>query len=84
MPQEAAKKKGKVVSLEDFREKRRAAIPTIEIRLLPTGGVDYDTSNLREQDAFQALIGCYALAGDLMQTIRKHMSNRSEGCGTSD
>ncbi len=74
MPHEAQKrKKGKVVSLDDYRKKEQAAPPTIEIQLLPGGMIGYNATGLDESHAFQALFGCYAVAGEFMETLREKM-----------
>lgn len=84
MPHESQKRKArKVISLDDYRKDKRAnVVPTIEIRLLPSGGVGYSKTDLRDGDAFRALLGCYAVAGELLQTLRENI--KWENCGNSE
>ena len=85
MPHEARKRKGiKVISLDDYRKEKQPVIPTIEIRLLPGGGIGYSKNGINEGDAFRALLGCYAVAGELLQTLREKMRCTSGSCGTSE
>jgi len=80
VPQKAqAKDKRKVVSLDDYRKEKQVVIPTIEIRLLPSGGIGYSASGLQQGDTFRALLGCYALTGELLQKLRDDLK-----CGTND
>lgn len=46
---------------------------TLEIKLLGDGRVSYDVPELKTQQAFMALLGCYAVAGDLLDTLRGDM-----------
>lgn len=83
MPHEAQKRKAKkVINLDDYRKDKRASVPTIEIRLLPSGGVGYSKTDLRDSDAFRALLGCYAVAGELLQTLREN--TKWGNCGHSE
>lgn len=86
MPHEARTRKGsKVVQLDDYRPARKAPTSTIEIRLLPGGGVSYSLDDLNDGDAFRALLGCYALAGELLLKVRDNMKPcADESRGTSD
>lgn len=84
MPHEAqTRKESRVIRLEDYRKGRQVAVPTIEIRLLPGGKIGYSKNGLQEQDTFQALLGCYAVAGKLLQTLREN-AKCGTGCGTSE
>lgn len=84
MPHEAQTRKAKkVISLDDYRKDKQADVPTIEIKLLPSGGIGYSKTGLQAGDAFRALLGCYAVAGELLQTIRENMKCGTGGsCGT--
>jgi hypothetical protein len=74
-----------VVSLDDYRKKGQPAIPTIEIQLLPSGLIGLNTANLHDGHAFQALLGCYAVAGELLETLREKMKcGAGEGCGAPE
>jgi len=60
-----------VVSLVEYRAKKGPRpVPTIQIQLLPSGGVSYNLDDLDNGDAFRALLGCYALAGELLLKVR--------------
>lgn len=70
-----------MVSLDDYRKK----VPTIEIQLLPDGKIGYSTVGIDDSYAFQALLGCYAVAGDFMETLREKMRcGTGENCGTPE
>ncbi|WP_416047928.1 hypothetical protein [Cupriavidus basilensis] len=62
----------KVTSLAEYRAKKEPEppVPTIEIRLLPNGLIEYQTVDLEDRHEFQALIGCYAVMGELLETLR--------------
>ena len=70
--------KGKVVSLDAYREVRKSVTPRIEIQLLPGGKFAYSSVDLDESDTFQALIGCYVVAGKLLQSLRDRMQNGTD------
>ena len=82
MPHNTQRRKGiKVINLDDYRKDKRAGDRTIEIRLLPSGGIGYNTAGLQDTDALQALLGCYAVAGELLQTLREKMKCGTGSCG---
>lgn len=78
MPQ-PKQRKGTVVNLDDYREQRNSRVPTIEIKLQPGGKVEYTTPGVNDDNAFQALVGCYVVAGKLLQSLSDKMSR----CGTT-
>lgn len=81
VPQKNRKPSGaKVVNLDQYRTRSVACAQKIEIDLLPGGGVGYSTVGLGEEDTLRALIGCYVVAGRLIQTL----SDRMKKCGTND
>ncbi|AMR77273.1 hypothetical protein [Cupriavidus nantongensis] len=60
-----------VVSLVEYRAQRAPEpLTTISINLNPDGTVGYSHSNLRDEDAFRALVGCYCLMGQFMKQLR--------------
>lgn len=74
-----------MVSLDGYRERRNQHVPTIEIKLKPGGAIEYSTAGVDELNAFQALIGCYAVAGKLLETLRENMKcGTGGGRGTSE
>ncbi|WP_439671459.1 hypothetical protein AEMCBJ_05190 [Cupriavidus necator] len=67
-----------VVSLAEYRAQRAPEpLPTIEIKLNPDGTVCYSADNLRDEDAFQALIGCFCVMGELMQKLRDKLESEA-------
>lgn len=75
-------RKGTVVSLDDYREQRDQRVPTIEIKLQPGGKVEYSTPGVNDDNAFQALVGCYAVAGKLLKSLSDKMARcGTNGCG---
>lgn len=60
-----------MVCLDDYRKKGQIVTPKIEIELLPNGLVGYHTIGLRDSDVFQALLGCYAVTGELLGRLRE-------------
>lgn len=78
-------KQATVVSLDSYRERRNKRLPTIEIQLQPGGNVMYSAPDINSDNAFQALIGCYVVAGKLLQTLRESMKcGNGENCGTRE
>lgn len=74
-----------MVSLDGYRERRNKRTSTIEIQLRPDGKVEYATTGVDGLNAFQALVGCYAVAGKLLETLKENMKCATGGsCGTSD
>ncbi|CAJ0867877.1 hypothetical protein R20233_01452 [Ralstonia sp. LMG 32965] len=47
--------------------------PTIEIKLLSDGRISYDVPNLGPEDAYKALLGCYAVMGEMLDTLRREL-----------
>lgn len=71
MPKEG--KRRKVVSLDDYRKPQPKIAVTLEIQLLDDGRIMYDVPDLAPDRAFTALLGCYALAGELLNIIREEV-----------
>lgn len=67
------RKRGKVVSLDDYRAEKSSQQPTIHIRLMPDGQVEYQTEHVERQHAFQVLAGCYAVAGQAMMILEESL-----------
>ncbi len=45
----------------------------------------YSAPDINSDNAFQALIGCYVVAGKLLQTLRESMKcGNGENCGTRE
>lgn len=59
-----------MVSLNDYRKQAPKIAVTLEVRLLDDGRIMYDVPDLEPDRAFTALLGCYALAGELLDIIR--------------
>ncbi|MGX6570422.1 hypothetical protein [Cupriavidus necator] len=59
-----------IVSLAEYRAQRAPEPTTISINLNPDGTIGYSHSNLRDEDAFKALVGCYCLMGQFMKQLR--------------
>lgn len=45
----------------------------IEIGLLPDGRIMYDVPDLAPTEAIQALLGCYAVMGEMLDTLRHEL-----------
>jgi hypothetical protein len=74
-----------VVNLDEYRRRASERTPTIEIKLIPGGAINYSSSDLRESDAFRALLGCYMVAGELLQTLGEKIKCGTGGsCGSQD
>lgn len=46
---------------------------TIEIGLLPDGRIMYDMPDLEPTEAIKALLGCYAVMGEMLDTLRREL-----------
>jgi len=55
-------------------------MPTIHITLLPDGSIGYDSVDLHAENTFQALVGCYVVAGKLLQKLREDMKYSTNDC----
>lgn len=71
MPKEGRNRK--VISLSDYRKPEPKTAITLEIRLLDDGRIMFDDPDLAPEQAFKALLGCYALAGELLDIIREEV-----------
>lgn len=60
----------RVIRLDDYRKSKRSSDVAIELRLLSSDEVEYTLPTLSTAEAFQALIGCYLLAGELLATLK--------------
>ena len=59
-----------MIKLETYRKNVQRQTATVEIKLLPDGRIMYDMPDLKAPQAFMALLGCYAVAGELLDTLR--------------
>ena len=73
MPHSAQRKEESVVSLDQYRQERQIEVPTIEIRLLPGGGIVLKKHGFRDADAYRALLACYAVQAEFLEILGKTM-----------
>ncbi len=59
-----------VIDIGTFKSER-GGCPTITIRLMKDGSVNYETDKLSDEHAFQALVGCYIVAGQMLKNLKE-------------
>ena len=62
-----------VMGARKRREISTRPTPTVEIKLLPDGRISYDLPDLEPEDAYKALLGCYAVMGEMLDTLRHEL-----------
>ncbi|NMV41843.1 hypothetical protein [Ralstonia insidiosa] len=62
-----------VMAARKRREIATRPTPTIEIQLLADGRIRYDFPDLEAADALKALLGCYAVMGEMLDTLRQEV-----------
>jgi hypothetical protein len=73
-------RRAKVIKLDAYRKATREQTATLEIKLLADGRIMYDVPDLKTAQAFMALLGCYAVAGELLDTLRGDVLCTNEHC----
>lgn len=74
-----------VISLDEYRECRNKRVPRVEIEIQGGGKIEYDTPGVDDDNVFQALVGCYVVAGKLLQRVSERMKRcGTNGCGPTE
>jgi len=70
--------KHKVVSLAEYRAKKVSELPpTIHIRLMPDGQVEYETERVERRHAFEVAAGCYVVMGKALLILREQLGHEA-------
>jgi len=68
----------KVISLAEYRAKKVSELPpTIHIRLLPDGQVEYETERVERRHAFEVAVGCYVVMGKALLILGEQLGHEA-------